>query len=384
MINSAKPLCYYHKKYADEVKNMKRQIPKNVRQIGNVSDSSKIYVEDYVDTFFNQLCEKAEQKPIGAFLVGEIVQEEEEDYIYVYGAIKMQEVTQKGKDIVIGESTWKNGCEMCKQYFGDAEILGWFLGLSGQPLEATHNLGKVHQKLFSREKSILVLKDVQEKEEKYFIHKYKDLMECGGHYIYYEKNIEMQDYMIATRKKTGFTPSEIIEDTVTKNFRSVVREKMNRQEQRSPSRYTYVLSTFLVLVVLIIGVTMINNYDKMKGMQNSLEQLNQNIIKDDEAVETVGQIVQAEELQEDESLVAEKEEITQPSTTEEQTEEKDELVNPELGIEEGDIYTVQKGDTLASVSKKIYGDTSYVDAICKMNGLEDGNLIYIGQKLLLP
>ena len=273
---------------------------------------------------------------------------------------------------------------MCKQYFGDAEILGWFLGVSGQPLEVTHNLGKVHQKLFSREKSILVLKDVQEKEEKYFIHKYKDLMECGGHYIYYEKNIEMQDYMIATRKKIGFTPSEIIEDTVTKNFRSVVREKMNKHEQRSSSRYTYVLSTFLVLVVLIIGVTMINNYDKMKGMQNSLEQLNQNIIKDDEAVETVGQIVQAEELQEDESLVAEKEEITQPSTTEEQTEEKDELVNPELGIEEGDVYTVQKGDTLASISKKIYGDTSYIDAICNMNGLEDGNLIYIGQKLLLP
>ena len=83
-------------------------------------------------------------------------------------------------------------------------------------------------------------------------------------------------------------------------------------------------------------------------------------------------------------LVSEKEEITQPSTTEEQTEEKDELVNPELGIEEGDVYTVQKGDTLASISKKIYGDTSYIDAICKMNGLEDGNLIYIGQKLLLP
>ena len=38
---------------------MERQIPKNVRQIGNVSDSPKIYVEDYVDTFFLQLCDKA-------------------------------------------------------------------------------------------------------------------------------------------------------------------------------------------------------------------------------------------------------------------------------------------------------------------------------------
>lgn len=41
---------------------MERQIPKNVRQIGNVSDSPKIYVEDYVDTFFLQLSEKSRER----------------------------------------------------------------------------------------------------------------------------------------------------------------------------------------------------------------------------------------------------------------------------------------------------------------------------------
>ena len=71
---------------------MRRQFPKNIRQIGNVSDSTKIYVEDYVDTFFNQLCDKADQTVKGAFLVGEVVQEEEENYIYVYGAIRMKEI----------------------------------------------------------------------------------------------------------------------------------------------------------------------------------------------------------------------------------------------------------------------------------------------------
>ena len=37
---------------------MEKQFPKNVRQIGNVSDEPNIYVEDYVDTYLNQLCEK--------------------------------------------------------------------------------------------------------------------------------------------------------------------------------------------------------------------------------------------------------------------------------------------------------------------------------------
>ena len=50
---------------------MKKQLPKNVRQIGNVSDSSKIYVEDYVDTFFGQISDQTEEIR-GAFLIGEM------------------------------------------------------------------------------------------------------------------------------------------------------------------------------------------------------------------------------------------------------------------------------------------------------------------------
>lgn len=384
---------------------MKRQLPKNVRQIGNVSDSSKIYVEDYVDTFFNQLCEKADQKPIGAFLVGEVVQEEDEDYIYVYGAIQMSEVIQKGKDIFIPDNTWKNGCEVCKEYFGDAEILGWFLTNTGQALEVNHNIVKVHQKLFSREKSIFVAKEAREKEEKFFVHKYKDLMECGGHYIYYERNVEMQNYMIASRKKTGMTPSEIIEDTVTKNFRSIIREKVEKDEQKSRSKSMYALSAFLVLVVLVIGITMVNNYDKMKGIQNSLEQLNNSDEEQEEVVETIGTIIQSEveegekdkpktdsektETQENETESSEETVETPNETPVESPSETSQDVLAETPQQQEEsqsdkVYIVEKGDTLATISKKIYGDITHVDAICKANGLEDGNLIFIGQKLLLP
>ena len=48
------------------------------------------------------------------------------------------------------------------------------------------------------------------------------------------------------------------------------------------------------------------------------------------------------------------------------------------------LYVVEEGDTLAIISRKMYGDVNHVDAICRMNGITDGNLIYVGQKLLLP
>ena len=44
---------------------MENKFPKNVRQIGNVSDTPKIYVEDYVDTFLNQICDKADKEQAG-------------------------------------------------------------------------------------------------------------------------------------------------------------------------------------------------------------------------------------------------------------------------------------------------------------------------------
>ena len=50
---------------------MERQFPKNVRQIGNVSDQPRIYMEDYVNTYLNQLKESATDHAVGVLLVGE-------------------------------------------------------------------------------------------------------------------------------------------------------------------------------------------------------------------------------------------------------------------------------------------------------------------------
>ena len=176
------------KKSTDEVNEMGRQIPKNVRQIGNVSDNSKVYIEDYVDTFLNQLSEKAEEKIAGAFLVGETVEEGECDYIYIHGALVMQNPVMKGKDFIVEEEEWKYACETSKEFFGDAEILGWVMIGGDQPFEMTKSMQEMHQKYFQREKSLFLFKSVRDKEEKLFIYKLRDMIEMKGYYIFYEKN----------------------------------------------------------------------------------------------------------------------------------------------------------------------------------------------------
>ena len=57
---------------------MERQFPKNVKQIGNVSDSPLFYVEDYVETFSESIGRTGREVTITAFLLGEKVQIEGE------------------------------------------------------------------------------------------------------------------------------------------------------------------------------------------------------------------------------------------------------------------------------------------------------------------
>ena len=385
---------------------MERQIPKNVRQIGNVSDTPKIYVEDYVDTFFTQLCEKAGETPIGAFLVGDMQKTEDEEYVYIYGAIQMQDLKSDESGYVIDEETWKQAYEDCKEFFENGELLGWFVTQSNLELSVSNNTLRLHKKSFPKKNTVLIMKDAGEKEEAYFVHKFNDLMEIAGHYTYYEKNPCMQDYMIANRKKNGMTPSETVEDQAAKDFRSIVHTKKGERKRKIyTNRVMQGVSACLILLVVVMGVVMINNFDKMKAAQIALSgaDSSESSASSDEVAETSGTVtaVTGDAAQEDQDT--EKTDETQTDyengqavvtsneqsgeTTEQEVAQGDsqETVSASAQVNGSDgIYVVEQGDTLAIISRKMYGDVGHVDAICRMNGLDDGNLIYIGQKLLLP
>ena len=412
---------------------MERQLPRNVRQIGNVSDSPKIYVEDYVDTFFAQLCEKCEKSgkgPMGAFLVGDIQTGTDEEYVYIYGAIQMHDLKMSGNEYVIDEDTWKHAYEDCKQYFEEGEMLGWFVAHPGVPLIPEASTVRLHKKSFPKKNTVFIMKDPVEKDETYYVHKMNDLMEIGGHYTYYEKNPCMQNYMISSRKKNGAFPTETVEDRAAKDFRNMVRKRGEGRKGRKSGGLMYAASACLVLVLIIMGVSMINSFDRMKSVQNTLDTLAGSSDKV-ETQETSGTVTAVTEEQGGEEQAGDGQASGADSAL-----DADNRLDADSGKEDlsgGDnagisanasgndsgtsstggksedagtagggtdgssqilaapgengsdgVYIVEEGDTLAIISRKMYGDVTHVDAICKMNGITDGNLIYVGQKLLLP
>ena len=47
------------------------------------------------------------------------------------------------------------------------------------------------------------------------------------------------------------------------------------------------------------------------------------------------------------------------------------------------LYMIQEGDTLAAIAQQICGDASLAPAIAANNNIQDVNLIYAGQNLII-
>jgi len=295
--------------------------------------------------------------------------------LFITGAVWMNCCNENKGNPLINEEMMSTARKECGDYFPGQEILGWMLVEGNGMMGLNNTIIQMHEKYFPEKNSIFIQKHPIEHEENYFVFKFHELMQMGGHYIFYEKNPAMQNYMINVRRQIGVTPSEMVEDRAAKDFRNTIRGRMEVREQRSSSHLAYMTSALLVVMVLAIGISAMNNYDKMNAVQKSIETLSESVKKNEDAqqVEIVDNEEVADEISEGQEEVSVETKGMEP-----------EVSTIQEDLKEKEYYIVEKGDTLDIISQKIYGTTSETDAICKMNGLTDGNLIFIGQKLLLP
>jgi len=397
------------------------KMPKNIRQVGKVNGNKKIYVEDYVMTFIKQLTGEDYSQCKVAVLIGQHVKADNTRNLFISGAIEVEGIDTAG-DIVFSNDTWTNIYETIKKYFVDLEIVGWFLGGPGYLLEDEEKIKKAHIDNFAGQDKTLLTYDNLEKEEAFLVFENNRLVKQDGYYIYYEKNEEMQNYMVD--RNTVHKEEEKYEDRVTKEIRNVIQNKKPAQQDDSKgiTRLMYAAGTLLAVIILIVGAAMLNNYEQMKNMQDTLNVLTQNMKNDttvitptqeakkdtekdlvEETIKTVKE-TDSEEGSLDvevlpgnvEPLEKDKDKEDNPKTSgEEKAEEKpennevtkaddDEESTQEVVQEEVKYYTVQAGDTLAGISYKLYNSANYITKIMELNNIENVDLIYAGQRLIVP
>ncbi len=352
----------------------KRKLPKNVRQIGEVGNGKKIYLEDYAVTYLHQV--------EAAVLLGEVWERPDGRYLFLHGAIQVEDPT-------FGEENWEGIYRKAKEYFGESEILGWSMRVPEQVLMPTAEMNEIYKAHFKKEDTVLLLYEPTEKEDIVFVEEQGSLKRVSGYYVYYDRNKSMQDYMMAVNPGKSVEKEAVISDKAIRSFRKKSEEKKEKapEKQARTLRFLYGASTFLVLTILVIGVTMINNYDKMKSMELTLSDMTKETVpamayrETEETILTIETEKMSESLSEE--TESETEMVTETMTETEMIQETQATVAVPSHTEQA-AYTVKEGDTLADICQMYYGTTDRMDEICELNGIADPNHILLGQKIKLP
>ena len=415
----------YKEKAKEEGPERKLDLPKNVRQIGEPEENRKIYIEDYVITYLKRF---AKEEPLGsriAVLLGDSERMGGIPYLFIRSAVALKELEYSEGGIPFTDEVWAEVYSAVKEYFPAQDILGWFLSVPGYPMELDPGLARIHVNCFGGVDKVLLAAEPTDGDEDFFAYENGRLTRQKGYYIFYEKNEAMQRFMIDTGDGESIDEKEQFEDRAIKSFRAIVQEKKDISGQKRVMTFLYTASTFLVMVVLVIGITLINNYEKMEGLEMALSDISRTLesqeaeeaLAETENVDagptaaepTVAEPAAAEEqpAEEAEQEAAEKPEQEAAGETErEAAGESEQGSGEESGQEEPkaaeqeeppqeaqeaaaedtipETYTVQKGDTLLGISRRIYGRDDQIDAICSLNGIDDSDRILAGQKLLLP
>ena len=412
------------------------QLPKNIRQIGNIQGAVRIYVEDYVYTYLHGNTRPGWAHK-GSVFLGSKCQENGQKYIFISGLVHIPDESFHDGVPEFTDLMWGGVYQDMKQYYEDVEILGWGMDVAGASAKLTGDLERIHRNAFQGQDKLLFLMDSLEKEEAFYVYEKNMLRRRDGYYVYYEKNPQMQEYMMQGKQEREVQPEIDPQRAVVTNYRAITAEK-SRKGGKGFQAFVYVASLALLVAASAMGVNMMSSAGKIERLEEAVSYLQTD--KTDVESETIAQgegadtemqaqtgedgsenDVQSEEKEpvaelptesdisvnasseeetdeqdaasEEEKTTAqngeneeetEKEEMSsvKPKETEEKEKQEGPKIQETTAFADQDYYLVQKGESLLGISQKIYGK-DYTKKLCELNELEDENKIYAGQKLLL-
>ena len=390
-----------------ELYNPYPKLPKNTRQIGERDQSVRLYLEDYVNTYLKRLFPKGGQDLRVGVLLGTSEEHDGVPYLFVDGALEMEDVAEQGEKVELTESAWKKVYQDMDRLFPKRSVLGWFLcGAPGAALSPL-NYWKQHGQYFAGKNQLMYLNSGLDGEEAIYITSSDGFYQLRGYSIYYERNQMMQDYMIA--RKDILREESKTDDRAIRDFRKKMDEhKTAAVRQRSAVSVLSGLCSVLAVMVLAGGVAMFNNYKRLHEMEQvvasvdpeavireargNLSSVAGNRTTGETPVEvipetmapggsTAGTVEASLTKETPDQTVPPVQTTSEPAQTTAAQTTQAQAANAEASYK---VYVVGEGETLYGICFKEYHNIRKLQEICQINSLTDENSIYAGQKLLLP
>lgn len=365
-----------------------QQLPKNIRQIGSPIGHTKVYIEDYVITFLNSLSMDKNTYVRGAILFGEKKKIGTDLVIFIRGAIEGQNLELDLDETVFNEEVWREIYQQKDRLFSGLEVIGWALSRMGFSVRLNDKIKKTHFENFPGDGKVLYMIDDLENEDAFYVFRGEDLSRQNGYYIYYEKNPMMQAYLQERKQNMQEVQSyeRMMENRRDERLIRQFREKVSKKTKRShrKGRIRNISTAAAVVMMMIMGGTMYY-YAGQDQSINFKEIVNG-------AVRTMGEGVEdqisTDKKEEGKTVTKTLDTVASTKKTTKtkkvDTTEQKKIRKTNTGKYKTYTYTVRKGETLASISRKVYGTQKLVQRIKNANSLSNANQIYPGQKLVIP
>ena len=252
--------------------------------------------------------------------------------------------------------------------------------------------------------------ELTEKEEAFFRYENNFLNRQMGYYLYYEKNPQMQNYMIEKNPEFCEEKSDEVKDEAVHTFRSIIQKKnkeKNPEAEDHTSVFSYATAACLALALVLAGGRFYQNYHEIreKGQSEQTIQTEDNSTKnrtqqvastevtlvpvtntpvvtpETTATLTPGAVTTETPGNKTEQTDLYKEEAdVRKAQKRQQAKQKETSASPTTK----NTYVIRPGDTLYQISISNYGTMDKVAEICRENGIAEDEIIYPGQIIVLP
>ena len=442
------------------------ELPKNLIQMGKPDRTHKIFVEDYIISYIKEWNRESDGQPAGIALYGQVYKESNYKYYFMYGASRIEGLDRRGP--YLSQSDREEINNVGNRYFEEYSFLGWcivreelpetiFLDTRGKAIEVNG-----YACFFEKNESMLnFMLEMDEREKRCARQAENNPENAVIDNAWADASPAAQD-----GQADGQTETNAFQGEYGGNYRSLPLEnriaaakrasdknaasektasykKKNRQMIKHLERMK-IAAAAMFTVLCVIGITTINDPDKIEEMQVAARQvitdLSQQKIPDAEndnaltangsahtagsatangtpttangANTTGGNTVTANGTTTGTNATGTSgtttgnsadgmpwPDVTPPDafptagttgvtdTTAGATGTKDTATGTTGTTQtatQPTSYTIMRGDTLNAICRRKYGDLGMVKQVCELNGIKNPNNIEVGQTILLP
>lgn len=424
------------------------ELPKNLIQMGKPDRTHKIFVEDYIISYIKEWNRESDGQPAGIALYGQVYKESNYKYYFMYGASRIEGLDRRGP--YLSQSDREEINNVGNRYFEEYSFLGWcivreelpetiFLDTRGKAIEVNG-----YACFFEKNESMLnFMLEMDEREKRcarqaennpenaVMDNSWADASpavqdgqadgqtetnafrgEYGGNY----RSLPLENRIAAAKKSSEKNAAS----EKTASYKEKNRQMIKRLERMK------IAAAAMFTVLCVIGITTINDPDKIEEMQVAARQVitdlsqqkipdaeNDNALTANGSAHTAGSATNGTGITgttvattggntatANDNTTATNATGTSGTTTGSSasgmpwsdvtppdafpTDTTTDTTGTTQTATQPTSYTIMRGDTLNAICRRKYGDLGMVKQVCELNGIKNPNNIEVGQTILLP